>query len=92
MGAGWAFLWAALWASICLWNAAAQGIWPPATHAYQPGLISGLLYAPLFAVWAWLLHAQGNTDWAAFWLAWLIGFILSIALVGFAYFGRQVLK
>ena len=83
---------AALWASICLWNAASHGIWSLATHAYQPGLISGLLYALLFAVWAWLLHAQGNTDWAAFWLALLIGFIISTALGSFAYIGRRVFK
>jgi Protein of unknown function with HXXEE motif len=92
MGAAWAFFWAALWASICLWNAAAHGVWSLVTRAYQPGLISGLLYAPLFAVWAWLLHAQGNSDWAAFRLALLTGFIISIALAGFAYFGRRVFK
>jgi len=92
MGAAWAFFWAALWASICLWNAAAHGIWSLVTHAYQPGLISGLLYAPLFVAWAWLLQRQGNSDWSAFWSAWLIGLGISLALAGFAYFGRRVLR
>lgn len=91
MGAAWAFFWAALWASFCLWNAAAHGIWSLVTHAYQPGLITGLAYAPLFVVWAMLLRAQGTIDWNAFWSALLIGCVISIALAGFAYFGRRVL-
>jgi hypothetical protein len=92
MGAAWAFFWAALWASICLWNAVAHGVWSLVTRAYQPGLITGLLYAPVFVVWAWLLKTQGNSDWTAFWSALLIGFVISAALAGFAYFGRRVLR
>jgi len=92
LGASWAFFWAALWASICLWNAVAHGLWSLATHAYQPGLVSGLVYAPLFAAWAWLLQAQGNGNWPAFWPAVLIGLGISAALAGFAYFGRRLLR
>ena len=92
MGAAWAFFWAALWASICLWNAAAHGIWSLFTRAYQPGLITGLLYAPIFVAWAWLLNAQGNVEWTVFWSALLIGLAISIALAGFGYFGRRILQ
>jgi len=91
MGAGWAFFWVAFWASICFWNAVAHGTWSLVTHAYQPGLITGLLYAPLFAGWVWLLHTQGNRYWGSFWLAFLIGLLISIGLAGFAYFGRRIL-
>jgi uncharacterized membrane protein (UPF0136 family) len=91
MGATWAIFWVALWASICLWNAAAHGLWSLFTRAYQPGLISGLLYGLLFAVWARLLKMQGNFDWAVFWPALLIGLGISLALAGFAYFGRRIL-
>ena len=62
------------------------------TQAYLPGLITGLLYAPLFVAWAWLLKTQGNVAWATFWLAWLVGLALSVALAGFAYFGRRVFR
>ena len=92
MGALWAFFWVALWSSICLWNAAAHGIWSLFTHAYQPGLITGLIYAPLFVIWTWILKNQGNTDWTSFWSALLIGLIITILLASFAYFGRRVLS
>ena len=92
MGAAWAFFWVSLWSSICLWNAAAHGVWSLFTRAYQPGLITGLLYAPLFVVWAWLLKAQGYTDWIPFWSVLQIGFVISAALAGFAYFGRRILR
>ncbi|HTP11729.1 MAG TPA: HXXEE domain-containing protein [Anaerolineae bacterium] len=92
LGAAWAFFWAALWASICLWNAAAHGIWSLLTHTYQPGLITGMFYAPLFVIWTWTLQAQGTSDWAAFWSAVVIGLAITIALAGFAYLGRRVLR
>jgi hypothetical protein len=92
MEAAWAFFWVAVWTSICLWNAAAHGIWSLVTHAYQPGLITGLLYAPLFVVWVWILKTQGNVDWSTFWYALLIGLAISIALAGFAYFGWRVFR
>lgn len=92
MGAPWAFFWVALWSSICLWNAAAHGIWSLFTHSYQPGLITDLMYAPIFAIWTWTLKMQRNLDWAAFWLALLTGLIITIVLASFAYFGRRVLR
>jgi hypothetical protein len=92
MGAAWAFFWVALWSSICLWNAAAHGIWSLFTLTYQPGLVTGLLYAPLFVVWVWLLKTQGNSDWIVFWSALLTGLIISMALAGFAYFGRRLFR
>jgi hypothetical protein len=92
LGAPWAFFWVALWSSICLWNAAAHGIWSLATRSYQPGLVTGLLYGLLFVVWTWLLGAQGNGDWATFWLALLIGLAITIVLGGFALLGRRVLR
>jgi hypothetical protein len=92
MGAFWAFFWVALWSSICLWNAVAHGIWSLYTHSYQPGLITGLMYALLFVIWTWMLKTQGNCDWANFWLALIIGFIITIVLTSFAYFGRRVLR
>ncbi len=92
MGASWAFFWVALWSSICLWNATAHGIWSFLTRTYQPGLITGLLYAPLFVIWAWLLITRENSDWTAFWSALAIGLAITITLAGFAYLGRRVLR
>jgi hypothetical protein len=92
MGAPWAFFWVALWSSVCLWNAAAHGIWSLFTRGYQPGLVTGLMYAPLFVIWTWMLKTQGDSDWIAFWSALLIGLAITIALAGFAYFGRRVLR
>jgi hypothetical protein len=92
MGAPRAFFWAALWASICLWNAVAHGIWSLSTRAYQPGLTTGLAYAPIFAVWTWLLTIRGTADWAAFRSALLIGLGITLFLAGFAFFGRRIFR
>lgn len=92
MGAPWAFFWVALWSSICLWNAAAHGIWSLLTRSYQPGLITGLMYGPLFVIWTWMLKTQENCDWAAYWLTLLIGFVITSALAGFAYVGHRVFR
>jgi hypothetical protein len=92
LGAPGAFFWVALWSSICLWNAVAHGIWSLLTRRYQPGLITGLLYTPLFAIWIWLLRTQPNSDWAVVWSAFSIAFVITIVLAGFAYFGRRVFR
>jgi hypothetical protein len=92
LGAAWAFFWVALWSSICLWNAAAHGIWSVITHQYQPGLITGLIYAPLFLIWTWILISQRNIYWNTFWLALLIGLAITIVLAGFGYLGRQIFR
>ena len=92
MGAAWAFFWVALWSSICLWNAAAHGIWSLLTHSYQPGLITGLLYAPLFVIWTWLLTTQKNSAWTVFWPALISGLAITIFLASLAYLGRRVLR
>jgi hypothetical protein len=86
-----AFFWAALWASICLWNAGAHAVWSVATRAYQPGLITGLLYAPFFGVWLWQIASQDNLPWSILWLALLIGFLITVTLAGIALMGRRVL-
>lgn len=91
MGAPWAFFWISLWASACLWNSVAHGIWSLITNEYQPGLISGLIYAPLFIIWTWMLKTQGHTNWNAYFLALLIGFVITGILAGFAYVGRRKL-
>ncbi len=92
LGAAWAFFWVALWSSICLWNAAAHGIWSLLTRSYQPGLITGLLYAPLFVIWTWLLTTQKNSAWTVLGSALIVGLAITIFLAGFAYLGRRVLR
>jgi hypothetical protein len=92
MGAEGAFFWAMLCASIFLWNAAAHGVWSALTRAYQPGLITGLLYAPLIGVWLWLTAVQGGVAWGTVRLALLIGLGIMAALAGAAVLGRRVLQ
>ena len=92
MGASRAFFWVALWSSICLWNAVAHGIWSLATRNYQPGLITGLMYAPLFVIWTLMLKNETNCDWYYYLSALLIGLVITIILTSFAYFGRRVLN
>jgi hypothetical protein len=92
LGAPWAFFWVALWASICLWNAAAHGIWSIATRSYQPGLVTGLMYAPLFTAWTWMLTTEGGGDWTTYRSAVLIGLVITIVLGSLAYWERQMLR
>ena len=92
MGASWAFFWVCLWASICLWNAAAHGIWSLGTRQYQPGLITGLLYAPLFLIWVWILSTEISVDWNTYYLAFWIGLIITFSLGTFALIGRRVFR
>jgi hypothetical protein len=92
MGAEGAFFWAVLCASIFLWNATVHGVWSAVTRVYQPGLITGLLYAPLFGVWLWLTATQGSLPWGAIWLAMLIGMAIMATLAGVAFAGRRVLR
>jgi hypothetical protein len=91
VGVSWAFFWVALWSSICLWNAVAHGIWSLITRDYQPGLITGLMYGPLFVIWTWILKIQSNSDWNTFWLTLLIGLVISIVLASFGFIGHRVL-
>jgi hypothetical protein len=92
MGASWAFIWVALWSSICLWNSIAHVIWSVISREYQPGLYTGILYAPIFAIWTWLLTNQSYTNWSAYWNALFIGLFISIVLVGFAVIGRRIFR
>jgi|GEM_PF-3829684 len=92
MGAPWAFFWVALWSALCVWNGIAHGIWSITTRTYQPGLITGLLYLPVFALWTWLLTSQPDTDWAAYRLALFIGLAMITVLASVAYFGRRFLR
>lgn len=92
VGAEGAFFWAALCASIFLWNAVVHGVWSVVTRAYQPGLITGLAYAPLFGVWLWLTAAQDGLLWGTVWPAVLIGLGIMAALAGAAVVGRRVLR
>ena len=86
------FFWAMLCASVFLWNAVAHGAWSAVTRAYQPGLVTGLLYAPLFGVWLWLTAAQGDLPWDTVGLALLIGLFVMGTLVSVAVLGRRVLR
>lgn len=63
IGASWDFFGSSLWSSVCLWNAMAHGIWSLSTQKYQPGLITGLLYAPLFIIWTFILSTEKYVDW-----------------------------
>lgn len=87
-----AFFWAVLCASIFLWNAVAHGAWSAITRAYQPGLVTGLAYAPLFGAWLWLTITQGDVPWGTVWLAILTGMGIMAALAGAAALGRRVLR
>jgi hypothetical protein len=92
MGAKGAFFWVALWASICLWNACVHAAWSVVTRAYQPGLVSGLFYAPLFGVWLWMVARQDHAPWGTIWLALWIGLAIMIILPGIAFIGRRVYR
>ena len=92
MGAPWAFFRVSLWASICLWNAVAHGIWSLGTLNYQPGLITGLLYMPIFLIWTWILSSEKSTNWNAYYSALWIGLIITIFLAGSALLGRRVFR
>jgi hypothetical protein len=92
MGAPWAFFWVALWSSICLWNAGAHGVWSLITRSYQPGLITGLMYVPIFIIWSLILEVEKTTDWNSYLLALLIGLIIAIGLGSFVLIGRRVLR
>ena len=88
----WAFFWVSLWASICFWNAAAHGIWSFVTRRYQPGLISGLFYAPLFVFWTFSLSTERANDWNAYLLAFILGLAITSTLAGFAFISRRIFK
>jgi hypothetical protein len=92
LGVEGAFFWAALWASICLWNAVAHALWSAMTHSYQPGLITGLLYAPLFGLWLWLTAAQSSLAWGTLGQAALIGLGITVALGSAAILERRMLR
>jgi hypothetical protein len=92
MGASWAFFWIALWSSICFWNAVAHGIRSISIYAYQPGLITGIFYVPLFVIWILILINQRNINWKIFWLTFLIGSVITIALATFAFLGCRILR
>lgn len=92
MGAPWAFFWIVLWSSLCLWNAVGHGVWSLATRTYQPGLVTGLLYVPVFAIWTWLLTTQKNSDWTAYRSALLIGLGITVTLACLTYLGRRILR
>ena len=92
MGATWAFFWISLWSSICLWNAVAHATWSLFTRKYQPGLITGAMYAPLFIIWTWMLTIQGNTDWNSYLSGLLIGLVVTIILASFAYVGHRIFR
>jgi hypothetical protein len=92
MGAPWAFFWAALMASVFFWNAFVHGIWSVFSRSYRPGLITGLLYIPLFIIWTVMLAGGGNINWDTYWTALLTGLAIMVVVPGIAILGHKVLR
>jgi hypothetical protein len=84
------FFWAVVCAAFFLGNAIIHGLWSAVTKRYQPGLVTGLLYAPLFCVWLWLVSAEGDVPWRTVGLAMVIGMAIMGAMGRAAVLGRRL--
>ena len=82
--------WAVVCAAFFLGNAIIHAVWSAATKSYQPGLVTGLLYAPLFGVWLWLVCAQGDLPRRTVGLAMATGMAIMGAMGVTAVLGRRV--
>ena len=58
LGARVASFWALVCGAIFLGNVVMHIVWSVATRSCQPGLITGVLYAPLFGAWLWATVQQ----------------------------------
>jgi hypothetical protein len=54
--------------------------------------VTGLLYAPLFGVWLWLVSAQGDLPWPTAGLAMVTGIAIVGAMGITVVLGRRLLR